>query len=53
MESSKSSSKRDVYSNAILPQETRETSNRKPNFKPKTTGKKGQKPPKLVKGNKS
>ena len=34
----KSSSKR-VYSNIILPQETRKTSNRQPNFTPKTTGK--------------
>ena len=29
---SKSSSKREVYSNIILPQETRKTSNRQPNF---------------------
>ena len=36
---SKSSSKRDVYSNTILPQEIRKTSNRQPNFTPKTTGK--------------
>ena len=36
---SKSSSKRKVYSNRILPQETRKTSNRQPNFTPKTTGK--------------
>ena len=36
---SKSSSKRDVYSNTILRQETRKTSNREPNFTPKTTGK--------------
>ena len=36
---SKSSSKREVYSNKILPQETRKTSNRQPNFTPKTTGK--------------
>ena len=35
----KSSSKREVYSNTILPQETRKTSNRQPNFTPKTTGK--------------
>ena len=27
------------YSNTILPQETRKTSNRQPNFIPKTTGK--------------
>ena len=36
---SKSSSKREVYSNTILPQETRETSNRQPNFTPKITRK--------------
>ena len=36
---SKSSSKREVYSNAILPQETRKTLNRQPNFTPETTGK--------------
>ena len=32
---SKSSSKREVYSNTILPQETRKTSNRQPNYTPK------------------
>ena len=36
---SKSSSKRKVYSYTILPQETRKTSNKQPNFTPKTTGK--------------
>ena len=36
---SKSSSKKEVDSNTILPQETRKTSNRQPNFTPKTTGK--------------
>ena len=36
---SKSSSKTEVYNNTILPQETRKTSNRQPNFTPKTTGK--------------
>ena len=36
---SKSSSKREVYSNTILPQETRKTSNTQPNVTPKTTGK--------------
>ena len=36
---SKSSSKREVYSNTILPQGTRKTSNRQPNFMPRTTGK--------------
>ena len=35
---SKSSCKTEVYSNTILPQETRKTSNRQPNFTPKTTG---------------
>ena len=35
MECSKSSSKREVYSNTILPQETRKTWNRQPNFTPK------------------
>ena len=40
---SKSSSKREVYSNTILPQETRKTSNRQPNFIPKTTGKRTKK----------
>ena len=35
---SKSRSKREVYSNTTLPQETRKTSNRQPNFKPKKTG---------------
>jgi len=41
---SKSSSKREVYSNAILPQETRKTSNRQPKFTPKTTGKRTKNP---------
>ena len=36
---SKRSSKKEVYSNTILPPETRKTSNRQPNFTPKTTGK--------------
>ena len=40
---SKSSSKREVYSKSILPQETRKTSNRQPNFTPKTTGKRTKK----------
>ena len=48
----KSSSKREVYSNTILPQETRKTSNIQPNFTPKTTGKrrKQTKKPKLIEG---
>ena len=41
---SKSSSKKEVYSNTILPQETRKTSNRQPNFTPNTTGKRTKKP---------
>ena len=35
--------KREVYSNKILPQETRKTSNRQPNFTCKTTGKRTKK----------
>ena len=37
----------------ILAQETRKTSNRQPNFTPKTTGKKKQKAPELVERKKS
>ena len=40
---SKSSSKREVDSNTILPLGTRKTSNRQPNFTPKTTGKRRKK----------
>ena len=40
MEWSKSSSKREVYKNTVLPQETRKTSNRQPKFTPKTNWKK-------------
>ena len=50
---SKSSSKREVCSNTILPQETRKTLNRQLNFTPKTTGKIITTPPKLAEGNKS
>ena len=54
MGGSKSRSMREVYSNTILPQETRKISNRQPNLTPKTTGKRRTKhPPKLVEGNKS
>ena len=52
----KSSSKREVYSNTIWPQETRKTSNRQPNFTPKKkkkTGKRIKKSLKLVEGKKS
>ena len=45
MGSRKSSSKREVYSNTILPQETRKTLNRQPNFTSKTTGKRRTKKP--------
>ena len=46
---SKSSSKMEVYSKTILPQETRETLNRQCNFTPKTIGKKkNKKTPKLA-----
>jgi len=39
MECSKTSSKREVYSNTILPQETRKTLNGQPNFTHKATEK--------------
>ena len=48
---SESSSKKKVYSNTILPQETRKTSNRQPNFTPKTTGKRRTKKKKTNKQN--
>ena len=48
----KSSSKKEGYSNTILPHETRKTSNRQPNFTPKTTEEK-RKAPKLVEVKKS
>ena len=41
-----SNSNREAYSNTILPQEMRKTSNRQPNFTPKTTGKRKTKEPK-------
>ena len=51
---SESNSKREVYSNAILPQETRKTLNRWPNFTSKTTGnRRSNENPKLVEGKKS
>ena len=64
MGSSKRSSKREVYSNTIPPQETRKTLNRQPNFTPKSPGKRRKtnkqtttttkkNPPKLVEGKKS
>ena len=51
---SKSSSKREVYSNVILPQKTRKTLNRQPNFTLKPNGKRRTtKTPKSVEGKKS
>ena len=47
MRRSKSSSKREFDSNAIIPQETRKTLNKQPNFTPKTTGKRRTKIPKI------
>ena len=44
---SKSSSKREIYSNTILPQETRKTSSRQLNYTSKTTGKRRTKTPKI------
>ena len=49
---SKSSPKRDVDGNTILPPETRKTLNRQPNFIPKTAGKRRTKR-KLVEERKS
>jgi len=49
----KSSPRREVYSNTILPQETRKTSNRQPNFTPKTTGKRKTKTLKISRRKKS
>ena len=39
--------KREVYSNTIIPQETRKTQNRQTNFTPKTTGKRTKKNSKI------
>ena len=51
---SKSNSKRDVYSDTILPQETRKKiSNKQPNLTPKGTREKNKQNPKLVEGKKS
>ena len=41
---SKSSSKREVYSNTILPQETRNISNKQPNLTPKAIRETTKKP---------
>ena len=47
MECSESSSKREVHSNTILPQETRKILNRQPNFTLKQLEKEEQKAPKI------
>ena len=47
MRCNENSSKREVYNNTTLPQETRKTSNRQPNFTPITIGKGRAKPPKI------
>ena len=44
---SKSSSKREVYSNTILPQETRKFSNKQPNLTPKAIRERRTKKPKI------
>ena len=53
MRCSKRSAKRGIYSNTIVPKETRKTSNKRPNITTKVAGKKGQLLPKLVEGKKS
>ena len=50
---SKSSSKREVYSNTIPPQETKIISNKQPNLTPKAIRERKTKPPKLAEGKKS
>ena len=50
---SKSNSKREVYSNTSLPQETRNISNKKSKHTPKELEKEGQTKPNLVEGKKS
>ena len=50
---SESRSKREVYRDTVLPQETRKTLNRKPNFTSKTTGIRRKNTAKLAEGKKS
>ena len=51
---SKSSSKGEVYSNNVIPQETRNISNKQPKLTPKGTGeRRTKKTPKLAEGKKS
>ena len=49
---SKSNAENEVHNNRSLPQETRETSNKQPNFTTKATKKKKKRTPKLVEGKK-
>ena len=44
---SKSSAKREIHSNTSLPQETRETANKQPNFTCKATRKRSKEEPKV------
>ena len=48
---SKSSSKREVYSNSILPQETRKISHKQPNLTPKVGRERRTKSPKVSRRN--
>ena len=50
---SKSSSKREVYNNTFLPQETRKISNKQPNLTRKQLEKEEQTKPKVSRGKKS
>ena len=47
---STSSSKMEIYSNTITPQEARKASNRQPNFTSKAAGKRTKSPPKSAEG---
>ena len=49
----KSSSKKEGYSNTILPRDTRKTSTRQPNFTPKTIWKKKKNNNKIAEGKES
>ena len=42
---SKRSTKREIHSNTSLPQESRETSNKEPNFTSNASRKRGKEPP--------
>ena len=50
---SKSSSKSEVYRHTSLPQKTRKSSNKQPNFTSKLAREKKRQDPKLVEGKKS